>query len=150
MAVLSDKEARAYHDEDLRNGVLTPIDFERAPAALAMLLEAGENQKVLEYADAILTAKNRRGGDSVNSNGKRDVALTSSMATCEYAQEALYSLGKRPSYVEGSDMLELALKTLEKAPGGKSKSFAPDLKDAIYKELDDALPGVALELLACL
>lgn len=148
VAVLSDKEARAYHDEDLRNGVLTPIDFERAPAALAMLLEAGENQKVLEYADAILTAKNRRGGDSVNSNGKRDVALTSSMATCEYAQEALYSLGKRPSYVEGSDMLELALKTLEKAPGGKSKSFAPDLKDAIYKELDDALPGVALELLA--
>jgi len=148
VAVLSDKEARAYHDEDLRNGVLTPIDFERAPAALAMLLEAGENQKVLEYADAILTAKNRRGGDSVNNDGKRDIALASSMATCEYAQEALHSLGKRPSYVEGSDMLELALKTLEKAPGGKSKSFAPDLKDAIYKELDDALPGVALELLA--
>ena len=64
-------------------------------------------------------------------------ALTNKNETCEYAQEALYSLGKRPSYVEGSDMLELALKTLEKAPGGKSKSFAPDLKDAIYKELDD-------------
>ena len=148
VAVLSDKEARAYHDEDLRKGVLTPIEFEKAPAALAMLLEAGENQSVLEYADAILTAKNRRGGDSVNSNGKRDVALASSMAMCEYAQEALHSLGKRPSYVEGSDMLELALKTLEKVPGGKSKSFAPELKDAIYKELDEALPGVALELLA--
>jgi len=148
VAVLTDPEARAYHDQDLNNGVMTPVDFERAPAALAFLLESGENEKVLEFGDAILTAKNKRGGNAVNNDGKRDIALASAMATCEYAQEALHSLGKRPSYVEGCDMMELALKTLEKAPGGKSRSFAPELKDAIYKELDDALPGVALELLA--
>ena len=97
-----------------------------------MLLEAGENQSVLEYADAILTAKNRRGGDSVNSNGKRDVALASSMAMCEYAQKLCIT--RKTTKLRGRKRhAKIGVENLEKVPGGKSKSFAPELKDAIYR-----------------
>jgi len=134
--VLKDEDARKQHDMDIRDGILTPIEPERAAAALCLLQEAGEYESVLEFGDVV---GNCRGGRQ----HRKDVALTMALAFCEIGHMSLVS--NPPRIVEGCDLLELGSETLARAGG---KSFAPDVRRNIELTFHDMAPGYVLELLS--
>ena len=134
--VLKDEEARKQHDEDIRDGILTPIEPERAAAALCLLQEAGEYESVLEFGDVVAQCRGGR-------QHRKDVALTMALAFCEFGHMSLVS--NPPRIVEGCDLLELGGETLSRAGGA---SFAPDVRRNINLTYHDMAPGYVLELLA--
>ena len=134
--VLKDEAARKQHDKDIRDGILTPIEPERAAAALCLLQEAGEYESVLEFGDVVAQCRGGR-------QHRKDVALTMALAFCEFGHMSLVS--NPPRIVEGCDLLELGGETLSRAGGA---SFAPEVRRNINLTYHDMAPGYVLELLA--
>jgi len=136
VAVLKDEDARKQHDEDIREGILTPVEPERAAAALCLLQEAGEYEAVLEFEHVVAQcARGRR--------HRRDVALTVALALCEYGHMAL--VANPPRIAEGCELIEMGSKTLS-AVG--TNSFAPEVRRNIAMTYHDMAPAYVLELLS--
>ena len=136
VAVLKDEDARKQHDEDIREGILTPVEPERAAAALCLLQEAGEYEAVLEFEHVVAQCAHGR-------RHRRDVALTVALALCEYGHMAL--VANPPRIAEGCELIEMGSKTLS-AVG--TNSFAPEVRRNIAMTYHDMAPGYVLELLS--
>ncbi len=136
VAVLKDEEARRQHDDDIAEGILTPVEPHRAAAALCLLQEAGEYEAVLEFEHVVAQCVSGR-------RHRRDVALTVALALCEYGHMAL--VANPPRFAEGCELLDMGSKTLSSVAGS---SFAPEVRRNIALSYHDVAPGYVLELLA--
>jgi len=136
VAVLKDEDARRQHDADIREGILTPIEPQRAAAALCLLQEAGEYEAVLEFEHVVAQCVSGR-------RHRKDVALTVALALCEFGHMAL--MANPPRFAEGCELLEMGSKTLSSVAGN---SFAPEVRRNIALMFHDVAPGYVLELLS--
>ena len=135
VAVLKDEEARRQHDEDIREGVLTPVEAHRAAAALCLLQEASEYESVMEFEPVVAQCVGGR-------RHRKDVALTVALALCEFGHMAL--MANPPRISEGCELLEMGSKTLSSV----GRSFAPEVRRNISALYHDVAPGYVLELLS--
>ena len=80
--VLSDPDLRREHEDDVKNGRLTPVPASQLGGALALMQEAGEHESVIEYAPECLAAVSTVAG--MKGANRRDITLSAALAHCEH------------------------------------------------------------------
>ena len=137
--VLSDPDLRREHEDDVKNGRLTPVPASQLGGALALMQEAGEHESVIEYAPECLAAVSRNAAKGA----RRDITLSAALAHCELSHDALTAMPPRVG--EGCELLDIASSILvaEAGPG-----FSKELQETIHRTLQEMAPAYVIELLS--
>ena len=137
--VLSDPDLRREHEDDVKNGRLTPVPASQLGGALALMQEAGEHESVIEYAPECLAAVST----SAPKGARRDITLSAALAHCELSHDALTAMPPRVG--EGCELLDIASSILvaEAGPG-----FSVELQETINRTLQEMAPAYVIELLS--
>jgi hypothetical protein len=135
--VLSDPDLRREHEDDVKNGRLTPVPASQLGGALALMQEAGEHESVIEYAPECLAVVSSVKG------ARRDITLSAALAHCELSHDALTATP--PRIGEGCELLDIASSILvaEAGPG-----YSRELQETINRTLQEMAPAYVIELLS--
>lgn len=139
--VLSDPDLRREHEDDVKNGRLTPVPASQLGGALALMQEAGEHESVIEYAPECLAAVSTVAG--VKGANRRDITLSAALAHCELSHDALTATPPRVG--EGCELLDIASSILVAEAGPR---FSAELQETINRTLQEMAPAYVIELLS--
>ena len=135
--VLSDPDLRREHEDDVKNGRLTPVPASQLGGALALMQEAGEHESVIEYAPECLAVVSGVKAPGETSRCPPRSRTASSRTT--------RSPPRPPRVGEGCELLDIASSILvaEAGPG-----YSRELQETINRTLQEMAPAYVIELLS--